>query len=381
MVATAGKVPPGRTPKSTRNSKIHQELLATLSQRHLRKLRRNNELPAATTAEAKGTNNTAATRPKKRASKHQVKLTTPDMEVLESKRSVEPPNSREASAEPKDRVFSVETARGEVLATEATVDTAMATADMVTTERPKATEAAADTTMETVESTMATEATVDTTVESDPAADTTMKTDWGHGANACASPSASTTKSSYQCWKEKADIDVKTAKESPRTSSGRRCSQCQRVDSDANMMTEGADRCTALNSEEDSDGCDEPEHDDDSDGSADWVCEWDIGDLSDEKLEEAPEEIPNSIWPSAAKDAKMLTAMRHSDPSKFGPDPTYAGLYDGPYGPSDSVLDVADDPLVLLFYFMPPQLWRQIAIESNTYHTQSITKRARAIRA
>ncbi|KAG2837149.1 hypothetical protein PC118_g11649 [Phytophthora cactorum] len=378
MVATAGKVPPGRTPKSTRNSKIHQELLATLSQRHLRKLRRNNELPAATTAEAKGTNNTAATRPKKRASKHQVKLTTPDMEVLESKRSVEPPNSREASAEPKDRVFSVETARGEVLATEATVDTAMATADMVTTERPKATEAAADTTMETVESTMATEATVDTTVESDPAADTTMKTE---SAVSTALTSIVGEAVADMCWKEKADIDVKTAKESPRTSSGRRCSQCQRVDSDANMMTEGADRCTALNSEEDSDGCDEPEHDDDSDGSADWVCEWDIGDLSDEKLEEAPEEIPNSIWPSAAKDAKMLTAMRHSDPSKFGPDPTYAGLYDGPYGPSDSVLDVADDPLVLLFYFMPPQLWRQIAIESNTYHTQSITKRARAIRA
>ncbi|KAG3043175.1 hypothetical protein PC121_g22720 [Phytophthora cactorum] len=123
------------------------------------------------------------------------------------------------------------------------------------------------------------------------------------------------------------------------------------------MMTEGADRCTALNSEEDSDGCDEPEDDNDSDGSADWVCDWDIGDLSDEELDEAPEEIPNSIWSSAAKDAKMLTAMRHSgweyDPSKFGPDPTYADLYDGPYGPSDSVLDVADDPLALLFYFMP----------------------------
>ncbi|KAG2815348.1 hypothetical protein PC112_g13912 [Phytophthora cactorum] len=151
------------------------------------------------------------------------------------------------------------------------------------------------------------------------------------------------------------------------------------------MMTEGADRCPVLNSEEDSDGCDEPEDDADSDGSADWVCDWDIGDLSDEELEEAPEEIPNSIWSLAAKDAKMLTAMRHSgreyDPSKFGPDPTYADLYDGPYGPSDSVLDVADDLLALLFYFMPPQLWRQIAIESNTYHTQSITKRARAIRA
>ncbi|KAG2777651.1 hypothetical protein Pcac1_g11848 [Phytophthora cactorum] len=78
------------------------------------------------------------------------------------------------------------------------------------------------------------------------------------------------------------------------------------------MMTEGADRCTALNSEEDSDGCDEPEDDADSDGSADWVCDWDIGDLSDEELEEAPEEIPNSIWSSTAKAAKMLTAMRHS---------------------------------------------------------------------
>ncbi|KAG3052709.1 hypothetical protein PI125_g26120 [Phytophthora idaei] len=170
MVATAGKAPPGWTPKATRTSKIHQELLATLSQRHLRKLRRNNELPAATTAEAKETNTTAATRPKKRTSKHQMKLTTPDMELLESKRSVEPPNSREASAEPKDRVSSVETARGEVLATEAT-------ADMETTERPKATEAAADTTLETVESTKATEATVDTTVESESAADTTMETE------------------------------------------------------------------------------------------------------------------------------------------------------------------------------------------------------------
>ncbi|KAG2774455.1 hypothetical protein Pcac1_g14971 [Phytophthora cactorum] len=78
------------------------------------------------------------------------------------------------------------------------------------------------------------------------------------------------------------------------------------------MMTEGADRCPVLNSEEDSDGCDEPEDDADSDGSADWVCDWDIGDLSDEELEEAPEEIPNSIWSLAAKDAKMLTAMRHS---------------------------------------------------------------------
>ncbi|KAE8960401.1 hypothetical protein PR001_g30397, partial [Phytophthora rubi] len=67
--------------------------------------------------------------------------------------------------------------------------------------------------------------------------------------------------------------------------------------------------------------------------------------------------------------------------SKFGPDPTYADIYDGPYGPSDSVLSVADDPLALLFYFLPPKLWAQIAVESNTYRRQSIPQRARTLRS
>ncbi|OWY92128.1 hypothetical protein PHMEG_00038990, partial [Phytophthora megakarya] len=62
-------------------------------------------------------------------------------------------------------------------------------------------------------------------------------------------------------------------------------------------------------------------------------------------------------------------------------DPTYADLYTGPWGPSDSVLNVAEDPLALLFYFMPPKLWSQITVESNRYYVQSIPVRARAIRA
>ncbi|KAG3118760.1 hypothetical protein PI125_g2624 [Phytophthora idaei] len=70
-----------------------------------------------------------------------------------------------------------------------------------------------------------------------------------------------------------------------------------------------------------------------------------------------------------------------SYPSKFGPDPRYDDLYDDPFGPSDSALSVADDPLALLFYFLPPKLWTQIAVESNRYHTQSIPLRARAIRS
>ncbi|KAE9350000.1 hypothetical protein PF008_g6658 [Phytophthora fragariae] len=75
----------------------------------------------------------------------------------------------------------------------------------------------------------------------------------------------------------------------------------------------------------------------------------------------------------------MLTLF--ADQTKFGPDPTYADLYDGSYGPTNSVLAVAEDPLALLFYFMPPKLWAQIAVESNTYHRESIPQRARAIRA
>ncbi|ETL43882.1 hypothetical protein L916_05707 [Phytophthora nicotianae] len=51
MVTTAGKAPPGRILKTTNASNAQQEILATLSQRHLRKLRRNHELPDAITAE------------------------------------------------------------------------------------------------------------------------------------------------------------------------------------------------------------------------------------------------------------------------------------------------------------------------------------------
>ncbi|KAE8889513.1 hypothetical protein PF003_g26425 [Phytophthora fragariae] len=44
-------------------------------------------------------------------------------------------------------------------------------------------------------------------------------------------------------------------------------------------------------------------------------------------------------------------------------------------------MPVADDPLALLFYFMPPKLWTHIAAESNCYHKQSIPLRSRSIRS
>ncbi|KAG1698226.1 hypothetical protein DVH05_028602 [Phytophthora capsici] len=153
------------------------------------------------------------------------------------------------------------------------------------------------------------------------------------------------------------------------------------LDADPNVMDRGADHCTGLNSDEDPELPEEPEDED----NESWNGDWDIGELSGEDTDEEYEELPDSIWASVAKDKELVKEMRHSgweyDPSQFGPDPTYAGLYDGPYGPSDSAMSVADDPLALLFYFMPPKLWSQIAVESNRYHTQSIPLRARAIRS
>ncbi|KAE9261507.1 hypothetical protein PF001_g32391, partial [Phytophthora fragariae] len=154
------------------------------------------------------------------------------------------------------------------------------------------------------------------------------------------------------------------------------------VDADPNLMEEGADRYTGLNSDEDPDIQEEPEDEEDANDDG-WDEDWDIGELTDES-DVGREELPDSVCLSAAKDKHLITSMRDDgweyDTSKFGPDPTYADIYDGPYGPSDSLLSVADDPLALLFYFLPPKLWAQIAVESNTYHRQSIPQRARTLR-
>ncbi|GMF54182.1 unnamed protein product [Phytophthora fragariaefolia] len=145
------------------------------------------------------------------------------------------------------------------------------------------------------------------------------------------------------------------------------------VDGVPNLMDDGAAACTVLDSDEDPDLHEEPADEEDADDDS-WDGDWDIGLLTDEESKGEPEELPESACSSAAKDSKYITAMRdigwEYDESKFGPDPTYADLYDGPYGPTTSVLEADEDPLALLFYFMPPKLWAQIAVECNTYHRQ-----------
>lgn len=41
---------------------------------------------------------------------------------------------------------------------------------------------------------------------------------------------------------------------------------------------------------------------------------------------------------------------------------------------------VAEDPLALMFYFLPPRLWLNITLESNNYQSQTLVHRARGIR-
>ncbi|ETI39493.1 hypothetical protein F443_14925 [Phytophthora nicotianae P1569] len=95
------------------------------------------------------------------------------------------------------------------------------------------------------------------------------------------------------------------------------------VDGDPNMMTRGAQACTGLCSDEES-GVET--------GSEEERREWTV-----------------------AKNAARLKEMKHTgwEYIKVWDDPTYADIYDGLS--ADSVLAVAEDPLALLFYYLPPR--------------------------
>ncbi|KAG6616149.1 Pol protein [Phytophthora cinnamomi] len=108
------------------------------------------------------------------------------------------------------------------------------------------------------------------------------------------------------------------------------------VDGGPNLMPSGAAACTNLNSDEDPDLREEPEDEEDVEYDDCWDGDWDIGLLTDEESDAECEELPESVCLFAAEDSKYITAMRDIgwkyNESKFGPDPTYVNLYDGPYG-------------------------------------------------
>ncbi|KAG2774038.1 hypothetical protein Pcac1_g15076 [Phytophthora cactorum] len=83
------------------------------------------------------------------------------------------------------------------------------------------------------------------------------------------------------------------------------------IDADPNLVAQGPDQCTGLNSDEDSDICEESQDEEDEDGDS-GDGDWDIGYLTDEDSDEELMEIPDSMWPSAAKNAERMTSMCHN---------------------------------------------------------------------
>ncbi|ETK86089.1 hypothetical protein L917_09090 [Phytophthora nicotianae] len=59
----------------------------------------------------------------------------------------------------------------------------------------------------------------------------------------------------------------------------------------------------------------------------------------------------------------------------------YPGLSKETYGPTEAVLEKADSPLQLFFFFLPPTLWLRVASESNRYYYQHLNARVDRIYA
>ncbi|KAG6618931.1 Pleiotropic drug resistance protein [Phytophthora cinnamomi] len=128
------------------------------------------------------------------------------------------------------------------------------------------------------------------------------------------------------------DVDVETSETKEGGAAPRQLPPLKCViDGDANMMATGAEECTTLNSDEDPSLQDEPESEDDSDNDdEEWVEDWNIGELTDEEMDEEEAPLPDSVCLTAARNKKAMSMMKthgwEYDPNKFGSDPTYAGF-------------------------------------------------------
>ncbi|EGZ21820.1 hypothetical protein PHYSODRAFT_299417 [Phytophthora sojae] len=58
----------------------------------------------------------------------------------------------------------------------------------------------------------------------------------------------------------------------------------------------------------------------------------------------------------------------------------FGNIYSGKFGPTQELVDIANSPLKLFWYFLPQSLWQNIADESNKYAKQAVITRARRIR-
>ncbi|KAE9158937.1 hypothetical protein PF002_g32983, partial [Phytophthora fragariae] len=56
-------------------------------------------------------------------------------------------------------------------------------------------------------------------------------------------------------------------------------------------------------------------------------------------------------------------------------------LYDGPCGPTRAAMAYASNPLAIFYFFLPKELWRKIADETNKFRLESVDETAQAMRA
>ncbi|ETL48180.1 hypothetical protein L916_02184 [Phytophthora nicotianae] len=57
-----------------------------------------------------------------------------------------------------------------------------------------------------------------------------------------------------------------------------------------------------------------------------------------------------------------------------------APLYDGPSSPTKAALAYAENPLAIFYFFLPKELWRRIAAETNKYRLDSVDEVTQGIR-
>ncbi|ETO59003.1 hypothetical protein F444_22619 [Phytophthora nicotianae P1976] len=68
--------------------------------------------------------------------------------------------------------------------------------------------------------------------------------------------------------------------------------------------------------------------------------------------------------------AEEWDALMEDDSGRLHLD--HASRYDGPYGPTRAAMAYATSPLAMFYFFLPKELWRKIAEETNRYRLESI---------
>ncbi|KAG3067479.1 hypothetical protein PI125_g23631 [Phytophthora idaei] len=108
--------------------------------------------------------------------------------------------------------------------------------------------------------------------------------------------------------------------------------------------------------------------------------------LLDEDAALMDDELIQSLGGTLTLYAMDKNALRHfqwGDPSsKFETDTEeYRHLSNNVATPIGELQDIADSPLLMLFYYLPKSLWVRITEETNRYKRQTVNARAKRIRA